>query len=173
MSQTAAEALSRTNFTQLDWLIVLVYLGLSLMVGLLVQKYATSMTAYIGAGRSIGTFLGVATMTGTEMGLITVMYSAQKGFKAGFSAFHIAVMAGVVTLLVGLSGFIVEGLRRAEVLTIPEYYERRYNRTVRIAGGIALAFGGILNMGLFLKCRRQVCRRRHWAGRRWRGRCRR
>jgi len=89
-------------------------------------------------------------MTGTEMGLITVMYSAQKGFTGGFSAFHIAIIAGIVTLLVGLSGFIVEGLRKAEVLTIPEYYEQRYSRPVRIVGGITLALGGILNMGLFL-----------------------
>ena len=30
-------------------------------------------------------------MTGTELGLVTVMYSAQKGFIGGFAAFHIAV----------------------------------------------------------------------------------
>jgi SSS family solute:Na+ symporter len=42
-------------------------------------------------------------------------------------------------------------LRRAGVMTNPEYYERRFGRRTRILGGILLALGGILNMGLFLK----------------------
>jgi len=37
------------------------------------------------------------------------------------------------------------------VLTIPEFYERRFGRKTRILGGVMLALGGILNMGLFLK----------------------
>jgi SSS family solute:Na+ symporter len=103
------------------------------------------------AGRGLKTFLAIATMIGTEMGLITVMYAAQKGFTGGFAAFHIAFAAAIVTLLVGLTGFIVVPLRRMRVMTIPEFYERRFGRDVRILGGTILAFSGILNMGMFLK----------------------
>ena len=151
MDPQVAEALSRTNFTMVDAAIVVVYLSVSVLIGVFVRKYATNMTAYIGAGRKVGTWLGVATMLGTEMGLITVMYSAQKGFTGGFAAFHIALIAGVGTLLIALTGFIVVPLREAKVLTIPEYYEKRFDRKTRILGGILLAFAGILNMGLFLK----------------------
>ena len=146
-----ADALQQTNFTTLDWLIVAAYLSVSLMVGIAVKRFATSMASYIAAGRKLGVWLGIATMTGTELGLITVMFSAEKGFKGGFAAFHIAVLAGVVTLAVGLTGFIVAPLRAQGVLTIPEYYERRFDRKTRVLGGLVLAFGGILNMGLFLK----------------------
>jgi len=38
-----------------------------------------------------------------------------------------------------------------KVLTIPEFYEKRFDRKTRILGGVMLALGGILNMGLFLK----------------------
>ncbi len=142
---------AQTNFTGWDWGIVVVYLLVSLGIGLYVKRYATTMTSYIAAGRGVGVWLGVATMSGTEMGLITVMYNAEKGFKGGFAAFHIGVLAGLVTLGVGLSGFIVGPLRDLGVLTIPEYYERRFGRKTRVLGGIVLALGGILNMGLFLK----------------------
>ena len=145
------EILAQTNFTHWDWMIVVLYLSLSILIGLFVKKYVTSMSDYIGAGRAIGTCLGVATMTGTEMGLVTVMYSAQKGFSGGFAAFHIALVAGSVTFLVGLSGFIVARLRATEVLTIPEYYQRRFDRKTRVLGALMLVLGGILNMGLFLK----------------------
>ena len=143
--------LSQTNFTAFDWVIVVIYLSISLVIGLIARKYITNMTDYIGAGRALGTKLAIATMTGTELGLVTVMYSAQKGFTGGFAAFHIALVAGIVTFLVGISGFIVARLRKLEVLTIPEFYEKRFGRRTRILGGIMLTLGGVLNMGLFLK----------------------
>ena len=84
-----------SNFQFIDWAIVGCYLSISLVIGILVTWYATSMTAYIGGWSECGPWLGVATMTGTEMGLITVMYMAQSGFSGGFAAFHMAVIAGL------------------------------------------------------------------------------
>ena len=78
------------------------------------------MSDYVVAGRSLKSFLAIATMIGTELGLVTVMYAGEKGFTGGFAAFHIGLVAGVVTLLVGITGFIVVPLREAGVMTIPE-----------------------------------------------------
>ncbi len=141
----------QTNFSPLDWCIVVGYLVVIVAVGVYVKRYITNVTDFIVAGRGLKTFLAVATMTGTELGLVTVMYSSQKAFTGGFAAFHIALAAAIVTLVVGLTGFIVVPLRRLKVMTIPEFYEKRFGRGVRILGGIILAFSGILNMGMFLK----------------------
>ena len=140
-----------TNFSSLDWCIVVGYLITVVAVGVYIRRYITNVTDFIVAGRGLKTFLAIATMIGTELGLVTVMYSSQKGFTGGFAAFHIALAAAIVTLVVGLSGFIVVPLRRMKVMTIPEFYERRFGRGVRILGGIILALSGILNMGMFLK----------------------
>ncbi|MCF6286508.1 MAG: sodium:solute symporter family protein [Candidatus Hydrogenedentes bacterium] len=140
-----------TNFTMVDWGIVLVYLVLSVGIGIFANRYVGSLSDYIVAGRGMRTALGIATLTGTEMGLVTVMYSAQKGFSGGFAAFHIGIISGVLAFFIGVTGFIVTRLRREEVLTIPEYYGRRYGKGVQVFGGIMLAFGGIFNMGMFLK----------------------
>ncbi len=140
-----------TNFGTLDWCIVIGYLLVIVAVGVYIKRYISNVTDFIVAGRGLKTFLGVATMIGTELGLVTVMYSSQKGFTGGFAAFHIALASAVVALAVGLTGFIVVPLRRMKVMTIPEFYERRFGHGVRILGGIVLAFSGILNMGMFLK----------------------
>jgi len=103
------------------------------------------------ADRKVGLSLGVATMLGTELGLITVMYNSQTGVLNHFSAFHIGLFAFIVTLLVGLTGVVVVKLRELEVKSIPEYYEIRFGKNVRVLGAILLVVGGILNMGLFLK----------------------
>ena len=139
------------TFGAIDTAIVVVYLALSVGIGLIANRFITGLSGYLVAGRSLGTALSIATMTGSELGLITVMYQAQKGFTGGFAALHIGLIAGIVTLVVGLTGFIVVGLRRSEVMTIPEFYEKRFDKQTRVLGGILLALGGILNMGLFLQ----------------------
>jgi SSS family solute:Na+ symporter len=143
--------LTDTNFTVVDWIIVIAYPMISLGIGIYVSKFIKNMNDFVCAGKGLGTALGVATLTGTELGLITVMYSSQKAFDGGFATFHIALVAGVVTFFVGVSGLFLYRLREMEVLTIPEFYERRFDKKTRILGGIMMVFGGILNMGLFLK----------------------
>ncbi len=143
--------LRHTNFSVFDWVIVIVYPFLSVFLGLYVRKIVRNVEQFVAAGQGLGVCLGIATMTGTELGLITVMYSAQKGFTGGFASFHIALAAGIVTLFVGVTGLIVYRLRHLRVLTIPEFYEKRFGPKTRILGGIMMALGGILNMGLFLK----------------------
>ena len=140
-----------SNFGPFDWCIVVGYLLVIVAIGVYIRRYISNVTDFIVAGRGLKTFLGVATMVGTELGLVTVMYSAQKGFTGGFAAFHIALASAIVALVVGLTGFIVVPLRRMQVMTIPEFYERRFGHGVRILGGTILAFSGILNMGMFLK----------------------
>ena len=150
-SDVVQQVFASGHFGAVDWAIVIGYVSISVLIGLVANRYIGGVADYVVAGRSLGTALSVATITGTEMGLITVMYSAQKGFTGGFAAFHIAVFSGMVALFIGLTGFIVVPLRKTRVMTIPEYYEMRFGRRTRILGGMLLAFGGILNMGLFLK----------------------
>ncbi len=140
-----------TNFTSLDWLIVAVYLAGTVAIGLYVNRYIGGMSDYVVAGRSLRSSLAIATMIGSELGLVTVMYSAQMGLTGGFSAMHIGIIAAVSSLVIGLTGFIVVPLRRLGVITIPEYYGKRFGPKVRVVGAIMLAGSGILNMGMFLK----------------------
>lgn len=143
--------LASSRFHTIDLVIIAAYLIGTTVVGFLANRYIRDMSDYIVAGRSLGSSLGVATMLGSEIGLVTVMYAAQKGFTTGFAAFHIGLMAGIGCLFIGLTGMIVTPLRRAGVKTIPEFYGQRFSRGVRIFGGIMMAAAGILNMGAFLK----------------------
>lgn len=140
-----------TNFSRIDWIIVLIYICIPVGIGVFVKKYVRQLSDFIVAGRSLRLFLAIATLTGTELGLVTVMYNSELGFKHGFSAFHVGIIEAVCILAIGLTGFIVYKLRQHKVMTIPEFYEKKFGRRVRIIGGIILALGGILNMGLFLQ----------------------
>ena len=105
------------------------------------------LTEFFVSGRDLGLGTAIATLGATEIGLITIAYNAQKGFNEGFSAFHIGLAALIGCALVGLFGFVVKPIRRTGVLTLPEYYEVRFGRDIRIFGAIVMALGGILNRG--------------------------
>ena len=135
----------------IDISIIIIYVLAIFSIGFLLKGKVNSFSDFMIANSKIGVGLGVASMAGTELGLITVMYNAEQGWIGHFASFHIGLIAFLVTLSVGLSGFVITKLRDLNVKSIPEFYNLRYGKNVRIIGAIFLVLGGILNMGLFLK----------------------
>jgi solute:Na+ symporter, SSS family len=139
------------NFGTIDWIITLLYLALTVYAGIKAKRLVQSLAGYIVAGRKVKLSLGIAAFVATELGTVTFVYFGELGYVAGFAPFIIGILAMVAYAAVGRSGFIIEGLRRHRVMTIPEFYQIKYSRRVRLLGGTILFLGGVLNMGIFLK----------------------
>ena len=139
------------SFTAVDWAIVVIYLVASVSVGLIGKRYVGNVAQYLVAGRELGLYVGIATLAATEIGTITFMYNGEFGYKYGFAAFAAAMISGLVMIVVGRSGFVISRFRELKLMTVPEYFEIKYSRGLRIVTGILVALGGILNMGVFLK----------------------
>lgn len=139
------------RLTSWDWIIAVAYVVIALIVGVAATKRIKSAADYLVAGRKIRFHLGVASLVATELGLVTVMYFAEQGFRFGFAAFIIGVIWSAAYLLVGSTGFVVERVRRLEIMTITEYFELRYSRGVRVLGALLLVVAGVLSLGVFLK----------------------
>lgn len=139
------------NFGLLDWAITILYLVGTIYAGIKAKGLVENLAGYVVAGRKIRASLGIAAFVATELGTVTFVYFGELGYVAGFAPFIIGILAMVAYAAVGRSGFIIAGLRRHRVMTIPEFYEIRYSRPVRLIGGIILFLGGVLNMGIFLK----------------------
>ncbi len=139
------------NFTLVDWVIVVAYLAASLTIGVLGRKYVAGVEHFLVAGRQLGIHVGIATLAATEIGTVTFMYYAQLGYTTGFSSFVNGLIAGLVMILIGSTGFVVRRLRELRLMTMPEFFEIRYSRNLRILTGILVATGGILGMGVFIR----------------------
>ena len=122
-----------------DWLIVAVYAIFSLAVGVSASRKIRSMSDYLVAGRAVKFYLGVASLTGTEMGVISMMGLSELGYTQGFTAVTLAMCFFLGVTFVGATGFIINGLRRCMVMTIPEFYGRRYNQKVRWLAGFVMS----------------------------------
>jgi SSS family solute:Na+ symporter len=138
-----------TNFAVLDAVIVVVYLVVTTAAGILANRRVAGVAAYLVGGRSAGPALNTASYIGTGLGLVTLMYASIDAFSYGFSYVTLALVSFVVSVLLGLTGFVIGPLRRLELLTISEYFEHRFDRRTRVIGGAIGALAGILNMGLF------------------------
>ncbi|MEX1139104.1 MAG: sodium:solute symporter family protein [Bacteroidota bacterium] len=139
------------RFSFLDWFIVLLYVAAAAWAGMIVRRRVTHISDFLVAGRRIRYNLGVATLVATELGLVTMMYFAEQGFRFGFAAFIIGVIWASAYFLIGKTGFVVNRLRELEIVTITEYFSVRYARGVRILGAILLIIAGVLSLGVFLK----------------------
>jgi solute:Na+ symporter, SSS family len=139
------------NFATIDWVIVVAYLAVSLGVGILGKRYVGNVSHFLVAGRELGLYVGIATLAATEIGTITYMYNGEWGYKYGFASFAAAAISGLVMIIVGRTGFVISRFRELRLMTVPEYFEVKYSRSLRILTGILVALGGILNMGVFLK----------------------
>jgi SSS family solute:Na+ symporter len=137
------------SFGLLDWAITAVSLVVTLWLGLRTRKHVGKIEDYLVASRGMGVYVGTASLISTEIGIITYMYQAQFGFLAGFSAFIVGLITIAVCYAVGRTGFVISRLREMNVMTVPEYLERRYQRRVRVLAGLMMAFGGSLNLGIF------------------------
>src|SRR6266576_5923498 len=139
------------HLAPIDWIIIVLYLVGCMAAGIWMRRFVHGVEVFAVAGRAMDLNLGIASLAATELGLVTVMYTALLGFTNGFAGATIGVLMDVAMYLVGCTGFIIGPLRRAGVMTIPELFQRRFGVKVRWLAGLFVVLGGVLNMVIFLR----------------------
>ena len=141
----------RVDLPLLDALVVLFLLGGLVGVGYWAQRLMRSVAHFTVAGREMGMWLGLSAGVAEGIGLISIANGCQQGYKNGFSYIWLG-MAALLLINIPLFGIIGLGIKRfraTNVQTLPQFYEMRFNRRVRVFAGITLALGGVLNMAIF------------------------
>lgn len=137
--------------TPIDWIIIALYLVGCVAAGIRTRRYVRDVNDFALAGRQMDVNLGVASLAATEIGIVTLMYAGEMGFKSGLAGAAPGILMCLAMLAVGMTGFVIEPLRNAGVVTIPELFEKRFGKKVRWLAGLVVVLGGVLNMGIFLR----------------------
>lgn len=116
---------------------VIIYLVITLLVGLLAARMVHNTEDYLLAGRRLPLYIATATLFATWFGSETILGAASEFAEGGL----IAVVrdpfgAALCLLLVGL--FFARPLYRMKLLTFGDFYRRRYGNLTEFLAGICI-----------------------------------
>src|SRR5215207_5316548 len=98
---------SGLSLAVIDWVIIVVYLVGCLAAGSWMRKFVRGVEDFAVAGREMDVNLGIASLAATELGLVTIMYTAQLGYEKGFAGATIGVIMAATIWIVGKTGFVI------------------------------------------------------------------
>jgi SSS family solute:Na+ symporter len=113
------------------------------------NRFTKNISDFLAAGRSGGRYMVTMASGMVWIGAINVVAMFELYYNAGFNAMWWVMLTTPVTLYISISGWAVYRFRETRALTIAQFLETRYSRSVRVMAGILAWVAGIVNFGLF------------------------
>ena len=137
------------NLSLIDWLIVCVPLIVIGWVTWYCKRYTKSVADFLAASRCAGRYLLCVAGAEAGYGVISTIAGMEVFQKAGFTLTWWTKLTLPVGMLLGLFGFVSYRFRETRALTLAQFFEIRYNKTVRFAAGLLMFASGVVNFGIF------------------------
>lgn len=124
-------------------LIICIFVGVTVGVGIYARRHANSVDGFILGGRSVGPWLSAfAFGTSYFSAVIFVGYAGQFGWKYGLAAFWIGVGNAILGSLLAwwvLGPRTREMTQRLKASTMPDFFGKRYkSKAIRIAAALII-----------------------------------
>ncbi len=116
---------------------VLVYLAVTIAIGLYATKFVKSSKDYLVAGRSLPLYMTTATVFATWFGAETVLSVSATFVKDGLGGIP-ADPFGATFCLIFVAMFFARAFYRMDLLTIGDFYRKRYGKGVEVLTSIAV-----------------------------------
>ena len=117
---------------------VVLYLLITIGIGLFAAKYVSNSKDYLVAGRKLPLYITTATVFATWFGAETVLSVSATFARDGLGGV-IADPFGSSFCLVFVALFFARAFYRMDLLTIGDFYHKRYNKTVEVTTSVAIA----------------------------------
>src|SRR5882757_8542084 len=117
---------------------VLVYLAVTIAIGLWAAKRVQSSKDYVVAGRSLPLYMSTATVFATWFGAETVLSVSAEFAKSGLGGI-IADPFGSSFCLVIVALLFARAFYRMDLLTIGDFYRKRYGRSMEFGTSVVIS----------------------------------
>lgn len=136
--------------TSLDWIVAAGLMAFLIWSVNWSRKFLKDVSSFVVAGRKTRMWLALSNNNSGGLGLVTLAYMGQEGFRHGFSITWITLTRSlVIIVLFGIFGFGIQRFRASQAMTGGQFHEMRYGKGVRILIGFVMGFGGVVNMAAF------------------------
>jgi SSS family solute:Na+ symporter len=116
---------------------VVLYLLLTIAIGLWAAQRVHNSKDYVVAGRSLPLYMSAATVFATWFGAETVLSVSATFARDGLGGI-IADPFGASFCLLFVALFFARAFYRMDLLTIGDFYQKRYNKTVEVITSVAI-----------------------------------
>jgi SSS family transporter len=116
---------------------VLAYLAVTIAIGLYAAKFVSNSKDYLVAGRSLPVYMTTATVFATWFGAETVLSVSATFVQDGLGGIP-ADPFGATFCLIFVALFFARAFYRMDLLTIGDFYKKRYGRGVEVLTSIAV-----------------------------------
>ena len=116
---------------------VLVYLAVTIAIGLYATRFVSNSKDYLVAGRSLPLYMTTATVFATWFGAETVLSVSATFVQDGLGGIP-ADPFGATFCLIFVALFFARAFYRMDLLTIGDFYKKRYGKGVEVLTSIAV-----------------------------------
>jgi SSS family transporter len=121
------------------WLVVLfiaLFFAIRLVIGIWASRRVEDDVDYVVAGRRLPIHMAAASIMATWFAAETLMGASETAYDYGFQGVVFDPFGAAMCLFIS-GAFFVRLMRRAKYLTIVDFFERRYNKTMIVLSVIA------------------------------------
>src|SRR3970040_2240772 len=116
---------------------VIIYLAVTIAIALLAAPYVRNSTDYLVAGRSLPLYMTTATVFATWFGAETVLSVSATFSRDGLGGI-VADPFGASFCLIFVALFFARAFYRMDLLTIGDFYRKRYSKPVEVITSVAI-----------------------------------
>ncbi len=116
----------------IDWLIVVIPVFLVLGIGFYSKKYIRGVADFLAAGRVCGRYVICVGDMANALAIIGLVAYVEVHYKTGFALGFWQKVTGPLGIFLALTGFCVYRFRETKSLSLGQFLEMRYNRSLRI-----------------------------------------
>jgi solute:Na+ symporter, SSS family len=116
---------------------VVAYMAVTILIGLLAARHVSSAKDFLVAGRSLPLYINFATVFATWFGAETVLSVSATFAKDGLRGIP-ADPFGAACCLVLVALFFARAFYRMDLLTIGDFYKKRYGKSMEVITSLAI-----------------------------------
>ena len=118
--------------TWYDWLILIVPVCFVMLMGLHARRYVRGVSDFLSAGRLGGRYVLCAGEVANALSIIGLVTYIEIHYKTGFSVAFWSSILAPLSILMGLTGFCYYRFRETRAMSLGQFLEMRYSRSLRI-----------------------------------------
>lgn len=118
--------------TWYDWLIVILPVAGIMYMGWYVRRYITGVSEFLVCGRVCRRYVITTANMANALGLVTLAAFIEVHYRVGFAMGYWYNLSMPITVMIALSGYCIYRFRETRAMSLGQFLEMRYSRSLRI-----------------------------------------